>query len=149
MPKYVVDTNVYIDASRDATEAERLKLFLARWLPVTYMSAVVIQELRAGARTGEQTEALERWTLAPFARRGRILVPSAQAFEASGRILADLVGKDGVELASARASLPNDTLLAASCREAGATLVTRDGDFERIATHLRGFRHVAPWPVSR
>jgi predicted nucleic acid-binding protein len=43
-------------------------------------------------------------------------------------------------------SLLNDALLAASCREAGITLVTNDGDFGRFAPFMKGWRPVSPWP---
>ena len=41
MPKYVLDANIYIDAFRNRENAERLKHFLTRPLPLTYFSAVV------------------------------------------------------------------------------------------------------------
>ena len=49
--KYALDTNIFIDAFRDRTEEAALLAFLERALPVTFMSAVVMQELAAGART--------------------------------------------------------------------------------------------------
>jgi predicted nucleic acid-binding protein len=36
--------------------------------------------------------------------------------------------------------------LAASCLESGVTLITRDRDFARFKSHLRGWRFVPPWP---
>ena len=124
--------------------AEGLKQFLASNLPRTYLLAVVFQELRAGARTDEQVEALETGIFGPFDRRSRVIRPSIGAFKESGRILAELALRDGVELSKAKGSLVNDTLIAASCREAGITLLTRDSDYERIARHSRGFRHIPP-----
>jgi predicted nucleic acid-binding protein len=39
-------------------------------------------------------------------------------------------------------------LLAASCREAGAVLLTaNDRDFARIKRHMRGFAYEAAWPA--
>ena len=49
--KYVLDTNLYIGAIRDPDKEADLDAFLERNAPVTYMSAVVMQELRAGAIT--------------------------------------------------------------------------------------------------
>jgi predicted nucleic acid-binding protein len=38
----------------------------------------------------------------------------------------------------------NDVLIAASCREAGARLVTENvGDYAAVQRHLRGFRFIA------
>jgi hypothetical protein len=55
--KYALDTNVYVDAFRDA-RAETAPL--ERALAFTYLSAVVMQELMAGARSPEQSRELER-----------------------------------------------------------------------------------------
>jgi predicted nucleic acid-binding protein len=57
--KYVLDTNIYIDAVRDATKEQELEKFLERNAPMTYTSAVVLQELRAGAVTDAQAKALQ------------------------------------------------------------------------------------------
>ena len=144
MPKYAFDTNVYVDSLRNAKAAEGLKRFLATNLPRTYLLAVVVQELRAGARTEEQINALDSGVLTPFEIRNRILSPSPKAFKESGRILAELATQDGIVISKYGASLANDTLIAASCREAGITLLTSDSDFDLIAPHIRGFRHIPP-----
>ena len=144
--KYAIDTNVYVDAFRDPSSAEELKEFLTQYLPVTYLSAVVIQELGIGARSEEQVEALEKGLFAPFEKRRRIFAPTANAFKVSGRILAQLAVRGDLDLARAKGSFVNDTLLAASCLEHGMTLITKDSDFLRIKGQLKAFRHIAPWP---
>ena len=45
-------------------------------------------------------------------------------------------------------SLLNDALIAASCREQGIILVTKDGGFMRLAPFVKGFHYAAPWPMS-
>jgi predicted nucleic acid-binding protein len=40
-----------------------------------------------------------------------------------------------------------DALLAASCREAGITLVTHDSDFDRFTPFMKGWRHARAWPA--
>ncbi|HET9217298.1 MAG TPA: PIN domain-containing protein [Terriglobia bacterium] len=144
MPKFAIDTNVYVESVRSTKTSEGLKQFLASNLPRTYLLAVVVQELWAGARTQEQVDALEAGVFGPFDRRSRVIRPSIGAFKESGRILAELALRDGIEPSRTKVSLVNDTLIAASCREAGITLLTRDSDYERIARHSRGFRHLAP-----
>ena len=144
--KYVLDTNIFIDAFRTDVAAAALDAFLRRALVVTFLSAVVVQELRAGVRTRGAAHVLGRQVIAPFERRGRITTPSAAAFKESGRILADLVARDGIDIVRGNRSLANDALLAASCRELGLTLITRDVDFDRIRPLLVGFRCVKPWP---
>ena len=139
-----MDTNVFVDSVRDASAAEGLKQFLAVNLPATYLTAVVVQELRAGARTPEQIAEFETGIVAPFERRKRVILPSLRAFKESGRILADLAVKDKVDARSLGPSFVNDVLIAASCREMGITLMTRDADYRRIARHLKGFRYIRP-----
>jgi predicted nucleic acid-binding protein len=113
---------------------------------VTFLSAVVVQELRAGAARANDIRLLERFVVQPFERRGRVFAPSTSAFKESGRVLAKLAASHGRGFVSARRSLPNDTLLAASCREHGITLISRDRDFDRISPLLGRWRAVEPWP---
>ena len=89
-PKYTLDTNLFVDAIRDDAAAAALDAFLRRALAVTFLSSVVVQELRAGARAAKAAIALQRGIFAPFERRHRVVVPSAAAFKESGRILAGL-----------------------------------------------------------
>jgi predicted nucleic acid-binding protein len=144
--KYTLDTNVFVDAFRDEAFADALAAFLDRSLPSTFLSAVVVQELAAGARTRVQVLKLDTAILRPFERRGRVFAPSTQAFRESGRLLAELAAREGWTAVHANASLANDALLAASCREVGITLVTSDGDFDRFVPSLGRWRHVKPWP---
>ena len=146
MPKYVLDTNVYIDAFRSPDKAEALKQFLAKHLPLTYLSGVVAMELRTGARTKPQAETLESEVFGPFERRERVFAPSANAFKEAGRVLAALASEDLFDLRAPNSSLIRDTLLAASCRERGIVLITSDKDYRAIKKHLKAFRHIAPWP---
>ena len=88
--KFALDTNVFVDAFRDETFADALAAFLEQALPTTFLSAVVVQELAAGARTRKQVRELEFSILRPFERRGRVFAPSTRAFRESGRLLAEL-----------------------------------------------------------
>lgn len=144
--KYALDTNIFIDAFRDGTAETSLLAFLERALPVTFMSAVVMQELAAGARTRKQARELQRSVFKPFERRGRVFAPAAAAFVNSGRLLAAVAEREGWKAIYDNPSLLNDALLASSCRERGITLITKDGDFDRFRTFLGGWRHVTPWP---
>ncbi len=140
---YVVDTNLYVDALR--TEAGRVALgaFLTTFTPVVHMSAVVVQELRAGVR-GPAAARLETAIVLPFERRERLITPSYGAWKEAGRVLSQLVAPEG--WSSVTRGFVNDVLLAMSCRESGAVLVTRNvADCERIAK-VRRFDFVPPWP---
>lgn len=147
MAKFTLDSNVFISAFRDATKAAELTEFLAAFLSVTYLSAVVVQELRAGARTRTQLLAFQA-IVEPFERRERIYAPSVRAYTESGRVLAELAVAGAVE-SPPRASFLNDLLIAVSSREHGITVVTQNTrDFSQIGEHLSGLRFIEPWPQA-
>ena len=144
--KYTVDTNLFIRAFREPAASAALQLFHTAFAPFEYLTAVVVQELRVGARSATAAAALERNVFGPFERRGRLLVPSYATWKLTGDVLARLASADGFDLAAMPRSFVNDVLLALTCREAGVVLVTENRrDFERIrrATH---FEFVEPWP---
>jgi predicted nucleic acid-binding protein len=145
--KYAFDTNVLIDGFRSEETRVEVFAFLDRALPFTYLSAVVMQELAAGARTSKAAQELQRSVFEPFERRRRVFAPSAAAFVTSGRVLASIAANEGWQLVDANPSFLNDALIAASCREQGVTLITNDSDFKRIAAFLKGLRYVQPWPL--
>jgi len=138
---YALDTNVYIRALRERERLTSLKRFLLRVGTRLRFSAVVALELRAGARTATQEQALAD-LVGPYARRERLLVPSCDTYTEGGRVLAALGARHGVDVS--RGSLVNDVLIASSCREAATRLVTENvGDFDLVQRYLRGFRFVA------
>ncbi len=143
--KYALDTNLLVRAFRSDEDYEQARRFHATFSPFLYLSAVVVQELRAGARPSE-LRALSTSVFAPFERRGRVFTPSYEAWKRAGATLAELVEQEGLELRSVSRSFVNDVVLAASCREAGIVLVTANlRDFTRIA-RVAPFDFVAPWP---
>lgn len=144
--KFVLDTNCFIDASRTDAEADALAEFCARAAPRLYLSTVVAAELRAGAGNPNERRALERRVLSPYVRRRRVVNSSAAAWEALGTTLARLVEDEGLVLSEVRKSFVFDILLAWSCRETGAVLVSRNmKDMSRIARVFK-FEFVAPYP---
>lgn len=143
---YALDTNLYIDASRDKTMRADLARFTLRAGLRLHLSAVVMMELRAGARSEQQRDAVEV-LYTEFAERERMVVPSAHAYAHAGRVMESLAERERFVLALAPRSFTNDVLIAASCREHDVVLVTANHrDFAAIGRHLRGFRCVAPWP---
>ena len=146
--KYALDTNIFIDGFRSEEAQVEVFTFLTRALPFTYLSAVVMQELAAGARTAEAARDLRQHIFEPFERRRRVFVPSSTSFVESGRVLAAVAATEGWHPMDDNPSLPNDALIATSCREQGITLVTKDGDFKRLAPFVKGFRYAPPWPMS-
>ena len=142
--RYTVDTNLYIDALRTEDGRAALNAFHAAYAPFEQLSAVVVQELRAGVR-GRAGAKLEAAIVAPFERRGRVVIPSYAAWKESGRVLAELIAPARWD--DVPRSFVNDVLLAMSCRESGIVLVTKNiKDFMRIAS-VRAFDFSPPWPV--
>jgi predicted nucleic acid-binding protein len=147
--KYTFDTGIFIDGFRSEEAQAEVFAFLDRALPFTYLSAVVMQELTAGARNALTTRALRKGVIEPFERRRRVFAPSITAFAESGRVVASVASREGWQPLDENPSLLNDALIAASCREQGITLITKDADFKRLSPFVRGFRHAAPWPAIR
>jgi predicted nucleic acid-binding protein len=145
--KYALDTNIFIDGFRNEQAQADVFVFLNRALPFTYLNAVVMQELAAGARTAEAARDVQRGIFEPFERRQRVFAPSSAAFAESGRVLATIAAREGWAELDEKPSLLNDALIAASCRERGITLITKDRGFKRLASLVRGFHYVAPWPT--
>jgi predicted nucleic acid-binding protein len=146
VPKFTLDTNIFIDAFADSAADAALDAFLQRAAPLTHLNAVVMQELRAGAVTDAQATALQDLVFDAFECRGRVFGPSPSAFKECGRVLSEMWRRDGVAFRQRPRSLVNDILLAASCRERGVILVTADRDYTVLAPLMKGFRHVSPWP---
>lgn len=144
--KLVLDTNCFIDASKtDATNAA-YELFTAQAAPRLYLSSVVAAELRAGTINSSELKQLEDEVLRPYQRRDRIVTPSATAWNALGTTLATLVREDGLQLKMAPRSFIFDVLIAYSCREIGAILVSANTrDLARIA-RVFAVDYVAPYP---
>ena len=146
--KYTLDTNIFIDGFRSEEAQAEVFAFLNRALPFTYLSAVVMLELSAGARSADAARDVQRGVFDPFERRRRVFAPSSAAFVESGRVLAAVAASEGWQLVDEKPSYLNDALIAASCRERGITLITRDGDFKRLAPFVKGFRYASPWPTA-
>ncbi len=149
MRKYVLDANCYIDAARDEDALAALIRFTTWATPQLYLSSVVAAELRAGATTVRERESLETQFLGLFVRRGRILTPGAAAWDALGLTLATLRVSEGLDQRRFKSSFAFDILLAYSCREAGAVVVTRNTrDMVRIR-RVFTFDYVTPYPDRR
>ena len=146
MPRYVIDTNLYVEADRDVGRAEELERFSTAYLPFLHFHAVVAQELLAGAIDRRREKLVEESLIQPFERRRRVLTPSFAAWKAAGRILSQLVQRKLMSPGGFKRSFLNDCVLAASCREVGATLVTLNRDDFRIIEKVMRFEFTEPWP---
>lgn len=146
MPKYVLDTNIYIAAARDASKAQELIEFYAAFLPSTYFHAAVAQELLAGAVDRSKRRQVEKAYIKPFQTRGRVIVPTYTTWRRSGELVGLLIEAGTMSPGGVGRSFLNDAILAASCREFGLTLITQNiRDFERLR-EVERFKFVPPWP---
>lgn len=144
--KYVLDTQLFINAFRDPMANEALQRFHRAFSPFEHLSVIVAQELRAGVKQARDRKALERNVLRIFERANRTITPSPDAWHRSGDLLAEMAQQDGLEIGRLSKAFANDILLALSCREAGCVLVTEnDRDFSRIRRFI-SFECVKPWP---
>jgi len=144
--KFVLDTNCFIAVSRNDADAAKFEAFVHMAAPGLYVSTVVAAELRAGTIRPGDVRKLERAVLKPYYKRGRIINPSAAAWDALGKTLAWLVRNEGVDLRTIRRSFIFDVLLAYSCRELGAVLISgNEQDLKRIR-QVFSFEFVAPYP---
>ena len=147
MRKFILDTNCFIAASRSDEEAARLETFVQTAAPGMYLSTVVAAELRASTIHLRDLRNLENAVLKPYFKRGRVVNPSAASWKALGKTLAWLVKNEGITLHTTPKSLVFDILLAHSCRELGAVLISSNArDLQRIR-QVFSFKFAPPYPI--
>ncbi|MBI2150193.1 MAG: type II toxin-antitoxin system VapC family toxin [Acidobacteria bacterium] len=144
--KYVLDTNLYIRASREEEWNRQLISFYSVHAPFVHLHSVVAGELIAGAiRQGLQKKT-HRHFLAPFEAVGRVITPSHAAWVHAGRIVATLIRRGALSPTGVKRSFLNDCLIAASCREHGFVLVTENLVDFGVISSVQSIRVVPPWP---
>jgi predicted nucleic acid-binding protein len=144
--RWVLDTGVYVRASRDREARRALNAFHDRHYARTDLAATVWLELQMGVRERSMQVESDEW-VDTFTERHAVLAPSALAFQQAGRVLGTLAEVERLDLDRIRPSFHHDVLLACTVREHGRTLVTDNAaDFSRIQRYLRGFRFTPPFP---
>lgn len=91
--KYALDTNLFIPGMRTALAATRLAEFHAFFAPFEYLSAIVVQELRAGLRTPAAAKRFDAAIVDPISAARTPCYPFVfrladvrrSAFDSSGR----------------------------------------------------------------
>lgn len=123
----LLDTSVYIENFRTG----RFTQHLVRSPWIIRCSAVVLHELRRGARTP-----LELRFVADLVRKIRIITPTERHWLESAEILSRIGRRKGYSQDKLRELAP-DVLIALSSREMGATLITCNRvDFEEIRKYM-------------
>lgn len=145
---YLVDTNLYIRAFREVEFGERFRAWHAAAIARLAMSAVVLHELLVGASDKHRRQLLERGYAAEFRRRRRLLVPSASVWSRAAEADRQLRARGGYEAKLEQRSFANDLLIALTCREVGAILVTANADDFELIRSVTGVRFVADLPAA-
>jgi|SRR6185312_9079054 len=147
---FLLDSNVYIAGFNDPDFGETFRAFHQKNLPQLILSAVVAHELLVGARDRQRIDTLERGLLEPFRTRRRIHVPTLATWSLAADIDRRLRALGSYGSSLTQRSFANDLLIliAATARELGAILVTRNlGDFELIR-RVVPIRFQPPWPAT-
>ena len=127
--KALLDTSVYIPYINQGIEHPILEL--RKKAPLLYMSAVVMEELYAGAMDRISNRLLDR-IFSTFDKVDRMITPDGSDWQKAGKILAKMGKKYGFEEIHL-SRLLNDILIALSARKIGATIFTRNQkDYLRI-----------------
>lgn len=122
----LLDTSVYIENFRTGRFA--LAILRSPW--IIRCSAVVLHELRRGARTP-----MELRFVAELAEKVRMITPTERHWFESAEILSRIRRRTGCDVNKLR-KLAFDVLIALSARDIGATLITcNQEDFAEIRRH--------------
>ena len=144
---FLLDTNIYIAAFTRDPDHSGFRAFHAAALPQLILSAVVIHELRVGTRSTSKRRQLDA-LIAVFRTRRRLHVPSLATWQLAATIDQDLRELGGYTASLGQRSFANDILLAATARELGATIVTRNlADFH-VIRRVAPIKAVGPWPSA-
>ena len=143
---YVVDTNLYIRATRNDDWSRELESFFIAFTPWVALHSVVALEVLAGAHDRDLERRTQARFIEPFERRGRVITPGHGAYVRAAGAIARLVRDKRIRPDGMKRSFVNDCLIAASARERGFTLVTDNlADF-RLIGRVLPVRVVPPWP---
>lgn len=147
MEKFVLDTNIYIEAIRSLKARVELAEWQRAMAPHLWQHAVVVSELLVGAKD-ETTWGRwhERWVV-PAERVGRVVVPRYDAWLRASRIISRLAEGGWISAGGIKPSFYNDCLLAATARDHGHVIVTHNHeDFALIGRVEPEVRTAPPFP---
>lgn len=136
--KYLLDTNIYIEACRSEEQRVHFRTTYFPLLPATFLSAVVAYELYVGAQD-RHTQNLVREFIGPMERTGRVVSPTFADWTEAATIVSTIAEQER----NWRSKIPvliNDILIALCARRIGATLFTYNReDFRLIRRHKEFF----------
>ena len=131
--KLVLDTSIYIPFINQGIAHPVIEIHQGR--PLIYMSAVVMEELYAGALDASSVKLLDKMH-DTFSGMSRLIIPDAMDWQKTGKVIAQLGKKYGFEK-TFLSRITNDILIAATARKIGAIVVTNNQkDFHRIQEYI-------------
>jgi predicted nucleic acid-binding protein len=145
---FLLDSNVYIASFNDPAFGEGFRAFHQANLARIVLSAVVVHELLVAARDQHRERALRRALIEPFRTRRRIHVPGARTWEMAAEVDRGIRVLGGFAASLARRAFAYDLLIAASAREIGATIITRNVADCELIQRVSDIRYEPPWPVA-
>jgi len=132
--KYLLDTNVYLEACRSEKARQQFRQVFFPLLPATFLSAVVAYELSVDAQDRRSRSFVQDF-LRPMERTGRIVSPTFADWREAATVISAIEERER----SWRSKLPallNDILISLCARQIGATLFTYNReDFRLIRRH--------------
>jgi predicted nucleic acid-binding protein len=145
--KFILDTNIFIEAIRDGTARVELAEWQRAMAPHLWQHAVVISELLVGAKDEATWKRWhERWVL-PAERVHRVVVPGYGSWLRASRIISRLAQDGWISIGSLKPSFYNDCLLAATARDHGHVIITHnEADFNLIGRVESGVHTAPPFP---
>jgi predicted nucleic acid-binding protein len=146
MPRYVLDTQHYIDLLRDRPAAADVLAFLRAFVAAVDFHAVVGAELLFGAHAPGEPKSIRQRIIDRF-KPHRLIVPDAADLFAAGDAIRMLAEQAGPHPELGQRNFWNDVVIAVSCRRRGVMLLTRDPDHVRIAAVV-GHTHSARFPSN-
>ena len=127
--KLVLDTSIYIPFINKGISNPAVESHSGH--PLLYLSAVVIEELYAGALDVHSIRLLDK-LFDTFLGLGRLVTPDASDWQKAGKVVARLGRKYGFENIFLT-KITHDILIALSARRIGAAILTNNvKDFVRI-----------------
>jgi len=144
VPRYVLDTQHFIDVLKGRPEAAGVLAFLRTFVAVVDFHAVVGAELLFGAHGRAEAAAIRRRFIDPFKPK-RVIALDAGDLLAAGDAIRVMSARGGPHPELQQRNFWNDVLIAVSCRRRGAILLSRDPDHARIAA-IVGHAYAATFP---
>lgn len=146
MPRYVLDTQHFIDVLKNRPQATDVLAFLRAFVGAVDFHAVVGAELLFGAHERGEPQAIRQRFIGRF-KPQRMIVPDAADLFAAGDVIREMAEQWGPHPELEQRNFWNDVLIAVSCRRRGVVLLSRDPDHARIA-NVVGHAFSATLPVG-